>query len=352
MKRSALRLALLAALPMTLLAIAPVQAATQISSCPYVITAPGVYQVTQDLGPCPGTAITITASKVDLHLNGHTLSGEGGDGIAVLGQTNVSIDNGTIQGFGTGVRFRGTVDCKITKVTVRQNSNGIATGDSSSVGLTVTDCTALQNGNIGILFDGGTRASSVVRSTANGNGFAGISLDPGTFANTVTNNTANNNGDSGINLFGANGNTVERNTTDRNGSFGIGSHTSNRNTITRNSATGNGNAGIVVNGGSAQNTVQNNTTTGNNLGIAVDDGGGTTSNTVQGNTATLNNVGIWVGNGAGGNTLQGNTALDNRDVDLEDQNFGCDSNAWNNNKFVTDLVAGVPDGGPNAGCIR
>src|SRR5438132_10326503 len=112
MKREVGILALLAAVPMSLLGVAPAHAATQISSCPYTITAPGTYQVTQDL-ICPGgTAITINASKVALHLNGHTLSGNGtGDGVYVQGQSNVSIDNGTVQSFYYVVELWHTVDC-------------------------------------------------------------------------------------------------------------------------------------------------------------------------------------------------------------------------------------------------
>src|SRR5258706_3828220 len=77
----------------TLLSVLPValglllanhaQASTKISSCPYTITGPGAYVVTQDL-TCAGTAITILASKVDLNLGGHTTSiSATGDGIYV-----------------------------------------------------------------------------------------------------------------------------------------------------------------------------------------------------------------------------------------------------------------------------
>src|SRR5438445_8985548 len=110
MKRAVWTLALLVAVPMTLLAVAPTQAATKISSFGYVITAPGTYQVTQDLSGS-GNAITVLASKVSLGLNGHTLSGDGsGDGILVQGQANVSIDSGTVQSFFYGAEFEGCVD--------------------------------------------------------------------------------------------------------------------------------------------------------------------------------------------------------------------------------------------------
>jgi len=168
MKREVLTLALLVALPITLLRVAPAQASTKISSCPYTITVSGTYAVTQDL-TCAGTAITTTASKVDLHLDGHTLSGSGGgDGIYVQGQANVSIDNGTVQGFFEGVDFWGTVDCKITKVAARQSSDAGIDGEGGTLGLTVTGCTATQNGVYGIALDSDARANTVTRNTANG----------------------------------------------------------------------------------------------------------------------------------------------------------------------------------------
>src|SRR5712691_10950502 len=67
-----------------LLAIAPARAradVTPISSCPYTISQPGQYHITQDL-TCPvnGTAITISANDVELHFDGHTLDGGGTGG--------------------------------------------------------------------------------------------------------------------------------------------------------------------------------------------------------------------------------------------------------------------------------
>jgi parallel beta-helix repeat protein len=349
MKREVFVRALLAALSVALLGSVPAQAATQISSCPYTISAPGVYQVTQDLS-CSGTAITITASKVDLHLNGYTISGSGGgSGIFVQGAANVSIQNGTVQGFFFGVELEATAGCKVTSVTAKQNSDSGFVAGSGTLGLTLTGCVATQNANNGIVLFGDSRSSSVIRNTANGNGYGGITL-AGAFANSVTNNTTNDNGCTGISLYTASGNTIERNTTDRNGCVGINiQDNSNGNTVSRNSATANIGHGISVTN-STQNTVQNNTVSGNAFGIILEVG--PTQNTIQGNTSTLNILGIWVEAGATGNTLQGNTALNNRDWDLGDQNSNCDSNAWSSNQFVTDNVAGASDGGPNAGCIR
>ena len=74
MKRGVLILAQWVTVPLTLVVVVPAQAAINISSCPVTITAPGSYVLAKDLS-CSGTAITITASNVDLHLGGHTLSG-------------------------------------------------------------------------------------------------------------------------------------------------------------------------------------------------------------------------------------------------------------------------------------
>ena len=134
--------------------------------------------------------------------------------------------------------------------------------------------------------------------------------------------------------------------------LGIAVHeNSNRNSVTRNSAIANAGANITVRLGSAQNTIRNNTANESFIGIAVGYGDAN-GNTIQGNTATLNVLGIWLEADGTGNTIKGNTALTNRDWDLGDQNPGCDSNTWRNNKFSTDLVAFASDGGPRTGCIQ
>src|SRR5437879_5917871 len=102
MRREVGTLAPLVALGMSLVGGSPAQAAptlTKINKCPYVITAPGAYLVQKNLS-CIVTAITVSASKVDLDLGGHTISGSGReDGVYVEGQANVSIHDGTVQGF-------------------------------------------------------------------------------------------------------------------------------------------------------------------------------------------------------------------------------------------------------------
>jgi parallel beta-helix repeat protein len=354
MKRGVWTLALLAALPISLGGGSPARATpaqTKINKCPFNITAPGAYVLQKDLS-CAGTAITISASNVDLNLGGQTLSGNGlGDGIYVQGQSNISIHDGAIQSFVNGIELQQTLASKITNVRVSQHTQWGITGRGATEGLTVRGCTAIRNGNWGIWLDNDSRANTVTGNTATANG-AGIGLGGGTFGNSVTNNIASGNGCQGIGLFGATGNTVAGNTTDRNGCHGIAvNNGSSGNTVTGNSATGNGGQGISLIFGSFQNTIQKNTVSGSYQGIFLGNGSAT-GNIVEGNTATLNIRGIDLDQGANSNSIHDNTATNNRDWDLGDQNFGCDSNSWFNNTFVTDNVAGASDGGPGVGCIQ
>jgi parallel beta-helix repeat protein len=309
MKREVLPLALLVALPVVLLGVAPAQAATKISSFGYVISAPGTYQVTQDLSGS-GTAITVSADNVDLHLGGHTLSGDGsGAGVDVEGAANINIHHGTVQGFYDGIFLNGALNSKVSSVTANRNtSDGIQILNAS--GNTVTDTATAQNGGVGI------------------------------YVNQ------------------SNGNTVTRNIVDRSYiGISVAGPSSYGNTVSRNTASGNHGAGIRVFASATQNTVQDNTCNGNFVGVQLggDGYGGANRNTIQSNTANLNTVGIQIeldDTANTGNTLQGNTALTNANADLEDENPGCDSNIWANNTFATDLVAGGSDGGPGTGCIR
>jgi parallel beta-helix repeat protein len=306
MKREVLTLALRVAVPLTLLAVAPTQASTQISKFGAVITAPGTYAVTQDLTGS-GNAITVLADNVDLHLGGHTLSGDGfsGAGVDVEGAANVSIHHGTAQGFHDGIFLNRAVSCKVSSV------------------------------------------------TASRNGHDGIDLQSAT-GNTVTDNTTNQNGSGGIDIATSAGNTVTRNTADRNDAGIQCRDFSYGNTVSHNTVTKNGSVNIRLHNGPNQNTVQDNTCSGSYAGIQLVNfgAGGAVRNTIQSNTTNLNIFGILVGQDCTGNTFQGNTALTNFNIDLEDDNPGCDSNVWTGNTFVTDLVAGASDGGPGVGCIQ
>jgi parallel beta-helix repeat protein len=88
---------------------------------------------------------------------------------------------------------------------------------------------------------------------------------------------------------------------------------------------------------------------GGGVDIHVGDRNKIAGNSVNGNVQR----GISVSTlGASKNKITSNTATGNGSVDLEDVNPACDSNTWTGNTFATDLVAGLPDGGPGTGCIQ
>src|SRR5437016_3636485 len=79
-----LALMFLGGLSLALLGASPAKAGTAITTatCPVIISQPGEYDLKVDLGPCPGDGIQIQVSGVNLHLNGHTITGDGAFGSA------------------------------------------------------------------------------------------------------------------------------------------------------------------------------------------------------------------------------------------------------------------------------
>jgi parallel beta-helix repeat protein len=77
---------------------------TQITSS-YTISAPGIYCLS---GSISGS-IQINASDVEFDLNGHALDGlnSTGTGIYAVNRNNITVRNGTIRGFQTGVQIDG-----------------------------------------------------------------------------------------------------------------------------------------------------------------------------------------------------------------------------------------------------
>jgi parallel beta-helix repeat protein len=100
-----------------------------------------------------------------------------------------------------------------------------------------------------------------------------------------------------------------------------------------NTATANG-AGFTLDGAD-DNTIRDNNASNNLIdGIELTVA---TKNDVRGNTLNGNvRSGIQVNPDTGtDNRISGNTALNNGDFDLVDENTNCDSNMWKNNTFVT-----------------
>ena len=110
-----IRAPLAAGLMMTSLGVpasAQTAACTEITAVPYTVTLPGVYCLHTDLvhTATSGSAITIDANWVTVDFNGYTLKSTATAastalGVSSVGQRWVTVKNGTIHGFYTGVHI-------------------------------------------------------------------------------------------------------------------------------------------------------------------------------------------------------------------------------------------------------
>lgn len=106
---------------------------TAITALPAVIDASGVWCLTSNLAFSRAThaAINISRPDVTIDMNGHFISGlsAGPDtqavGIYANNPRGVTIRNGTIRGFGTGIRFVGTLSATNLVENVRLDQNRI-----------------------------------------------------------------------------------------------------------------------------------------------------------------------------------------------------------------------------------
>jgi nitrous oxidase accessory protein NosD len=149
--------------------------------------------LTSDLTGCPGDGLIVAADGVRLDLNGHVVSGSGaGTGITVSA-ADVSVANGSVRGFGTGVRSIG-----------------------SGGGTRLADLGATANG-VGILAF--APSGTVERSAIAGN--AGNGLTARGSGWTIRDSVISDNAGAGLSFFFAGSATIERNVVRRNAGSGI-----------------------------------------------------------------------------------------------------------------------------------
>lgn len=289
----------------------------QVTTCGQTLSNAGVYVLATDLNCTAATGditgVQITASNITFHLAGHTISSPVCDdsrnvtGIFVVGGiTNVKIDGGNVSGFNDGV--------------VLSSSNSTVKGMKVSGA-----CFS------GIHVQGANNRVEKISATGNGDGVSLLSTKNATVrCNYLSGNTRN-----GVTVSGTgttnsflDANIIEDNIINNNGSVG-------------------GFGVSIING--SYNIIRDNAINHNRNGIFID----TPNNRVRGNTVNgSTDVGISIGSSGTTNNVRRNTVLGSGNTDMTDDNAGCDANTWRNNIFMTDLVAGVSDGGPNTGCIQ
>jgi hypothetical protein len=216
-----------------------VQAATSITTCPFVITSPGDYLLSADLICGGGDGITINSSNVTLKLEGHRITAGVGanraiavnvgnpppvrSNIQILGPGLITNGGGT---FGLGFFFQFANNSEVSGVTVLGASvSGIAFVNSDFV--TITANTLGRNGNRGTTM-GAIELLEVHSSTISGNdasgnnafGMSATNISPGPLG-TVSHNIFNGNGFDGLLVGTFNGATIQQNVTNGNGFNGI-----------------------------------------------------------------------------------------------------------------------------------
>jgi parallel beta-helix repeat protein len=232
-------------------------------------------------GKCSGRGLTITAANVVLNLGGNKLTGSGTDVGVLIAANNVTVENGGVDRFQTGVGSNATTGSTVEKI--RLDSN---TGDGILVSGNDNDFLAIlakRNGNHGVRVVGND--NRLEGHNDEYNGIDGIRVEGDNnelIANLASENAKKGSGN-GITVIG-DGNTLERNRMTKLNIDGI-VVTGNENTLVGNQVTKQRSDGYIVNG--ADNVLTNNRATDNQgVGFLVTgsgNAGASTGNTVRNN---------------------------------------------------------------------
>jgi parallel beta-helix repeat protein len=301
-----------------------------------------------DLIDCPGDGIVIGADGITLDLGGHVVDGIGSGspfedaGIDNTGgYDNVTIRDGSVVGFPTGISLMGTSRNVLRGLDVRENlSTGIY-----MYGLDRAD--SVENRIVGNHVSGSTRG-------------AGIYLE-GAGPNLLKKNEISGN-ERGLLLgYGSAGNTVETNTVAANFQGIYVTDFSDANQIKGNSISGNEGAAIAIFSSSRNEVVGNDVIrNGAGIGIGLERAGSSDENAIVRNHIRENGGdGIVVSGpfdypvprpGPTGNVVVGNDATENGDDGIDVQGHATligKNRANKNGDLGIEAVTEVVDGGGN-----
>lgn len=268
--------------------------------CGDVVTESVVLQ--NDVVGCFGEGLVVGAPDIEIDLNGHTVASglvavpgeEDGllAGIRNAGHANVVIRNGTVEGFGYGVRLMAGARFNLVE-SLTLERNVVA-------GVELLDADDGRNGN------------TVRNNTFTGNG-DGVALVGGTEAALVTANTFGGNVGRAIYLLDASGNRIESNTVSGltadptlGSDGGIALDSSPDNVIVGNTLSDAGDAGVILTAGSHRTRIEGNTifrTSDSSIGVDGSEGVSVVGNTVH----QAGGAAISFGDSPGG-TITGNDA--------------------------------------------
>jgi parallel beta-helix repeat protein len=189
----------------------------------------------RDIGPCPEGGLAITGGDVTLDLNGHSVTGSGrssgilitvpGDGDA----GNVTVTNGSLSGFDTGIAVRverPTSACPqlstitLDRLEVRANETGMSAFGSTGCGANVTVSRNTISGNSGDGIDTALVSPiAILGNRITGNGQIGVHafIDS---ARRIEDNVVSHNGADGVNIQDSVASIIG-NTMSKNGGVGL-----------------------------------------------------------------------------------------------------------------------------------
>jgi hypothetical protein len=175
--------------------------------------------LTSDIRGCVADGLVVAGDGVTLDLANHTISGTGqGVGIRIVG-SGITVKNGSVDSFGTGIRTTPEVSfaSKIVDVAVSRNAgDGV---DLIAFSGLIRDSTIMLNAANGIQL-GGAAASTVTGNIVFRNGAVGILGSPHSDGVTYRNNNVFENGGDGIFALESTS-TFAGNMSRRNGGNGI-----------------------------------------------------------------------------------------------------------------------------------
>jgi nitrous oxidase accessory protein NosD len=153
------------------------------------IRRPGSYRLHHNVTPRHGPAIVVAASGVTLDLGGHALVGSGDKdsvGVVIWDVANVAVRNGTISGFGFGVKVVDSLNVRVEKLQISgKDQGGPPPGE---VGILVMNSRAVEifrnvinRTFLGVFVRGGGSGGNRIAEntvTAGANGQLGICYNP------------------------------------------------------------------------------------------------------------------------------------------------------------------------------
>lgn len=179
-------------------------------SCGDTLGPGGKFVLTADVGPCPGTGLTVDSAKLEMAGFTVSCSGPGFNGVSVIG-TGAVVKNGIVTGCQNGFDIQGSGHRLKGNAAIGNIEKGFEVGGDNNK---LRKNSASGNGDEG--FDTSGDNNQLKRNNASGNSHNGFDIQSSN--NTMKKNIANGNGSHGIIISeGFTGNTVSRSTATGNG---------------------------------------------------------------------------------------------------------------------------------------